>query len=143
MTAFGALRAARAAGIKLQIDGEDLLLQAATRPSATVIDLLSRHKAEVLAILAATEYESNERKLSASRLPLKGVIRLVQGEPGLEQPCAARRGRVEEPGRVSLHFCVEYGRFGPFGYDVRLRAGQSGRWYCREHRPQESDEAIP
>jgi hypothetical protein len=143
MTALGALKAARAAGIKIQIDGDDLLLQAATQPPATVIDLLTQHKAEVMAILAATEYESNERTLLASRLPLKRVIQAVQGEPGLEQPCAARRGRVEEFGGVLLHFCTECGRFGSFGYDVWLRAGQLGRWYCREHRSQEGDEARP
>jgi hypothetical protein len=67
----------------------------------------------------------------------------VQGEPALEQPCSARRGRVDELGGVLLHFCAECGRFGPFGYDVRLRRGELGRWYCREHRPQASDEGGP
>jgi hypothetical protein len=141
MSAALALKAARDSGIFIGIDGDDLILEASSDPPTAVIDLLSRHKAEVLAILAATEYESTERKLLASRVPLKSVIQPVQGEPGLEQPCAARCGRVEEPGGVLLHFCVECGRFGPYGYDVRLRAGQLGRWYCREHRPQESDEA--
>ena len=47
-----------------------------------------------------------------------------------------RRGRILEFGGALLHFCVECGRFGPFGYGVSLRAGQLGRWYCREHRPQ-------
>jgi hypothetical protein len=34
-----------------------------------------------------------------------------------------------------LHFCCRCGRFGAFGYGVRLRTGQPGRWFCGEHRP--------
>jgi hypothetical protein len=41
---------------------------------------------------------------------------------------------VDENG-VLLHFCVECGRSGPFGFGVSLRRGQLGRWYCRDHRP--------
>jgi hypothetical protein len=140
MNALQALKAARATGITLRIDGDDLVLRAATSPPATVIDLLSRHKAEVLALLAATEYESNESKLLTPQVQFKEVTRSAEDEPGFEQPCAARRGRVEQSGGALLHFCVECGRFGPYGYDVRLRAGQLGRWYCREHRPQERDQ---
>jgi hypothetical protein len=63
MTIAEAFKAARAAGIQLGIDGDHLVLEAAVPPPPAVIDLLSRHKAEVLALLAATEYESNESKL--------------------------------------------------------------------------------
>jgi hypothetical protein len=63
----------------------------------------------------------------------------ADGEPALDLPCAARRGRIEElPGREFLHFCVECGRWGAFGYGVNLRAGRVGAWYCGEHRPGES-----
>ena len=48
MSAAEAIRAACAAGVRLTADGEDLLLDAASPPSAAVIDKLSRHKAEVL-----------------------------------------------------------------------------------------------
>jgi hypothetical protein len=43
--------AARAAGVELAIDGNDLLLDAATAPSASIVDALRRHKAEVVAML--------------------------------------------------------------------------------------------
>jgi len=141
MSAAEALKAARAAGIKLGFDGDDLVLEAAVRPAPAVIDLLSRHKAEVLAMLAAIEHERNESKLLATRLSPKKITQATQGEPGFEESCAARRGRVEEIDGVLLHFCVECGRFGPYGDGVRLRAGQLGRWYCHKHRPQEHDEA--
>jgi hypothetical protein len=56
-------------------------------------------------------------------------------EPSFSVPCIARRGRVEERERVLLHFCVECGRWGAFGYGVSLRTGRVGRWYCTAHRP--------
>ncbi len=60
----------------------------------------------------------------------------ASGEPPFELPFAARRGRVDErSGRWILHFCCECGRWGSYGYDVSLRTGKMGRWYCREHRP--------
>jgi hypothetical protein len=136
MSAAEAIRVARAAGVHVQIDGDDLVLEASVPPPPAVIDLLSRHKAEVLALLAATEYESNESKLLTPQVQFKEVTQSAEDEPGFEQPCAARRGRVEQSGGALLHFCVECGRFGPYGYDVRLRAVRLGRWYCREHRPQ-------
>ncbi len=65
------------------------------------------------------------------------VIPIGDGEPGLQRPCAARRGRVRKlpDNGAFLHFCCRCGRFGAFGYGVRLGAGRLGRWYCGEHRP--------
>ena len=51
MTAVEALKAARAAGIELALDGDDLALSAASAPPAAVLDALSRHKAEIVALL--------------------------------------------------------------------------------------------
>ena len=51
MSAADALKAARAAGIQLGVDGEDLVLTASVPPPAAVIDLLASHKAEVVALL--------------------------------------------------------------------------------------------
>src|SRR5262245_42794495 len=51
MSADDALKAARAAGIQLGVDGEDLVLMASVPPPAAVIDLLASHKAEVVALL--------------------------------------------------------------------------------------------
>jgi hypothetical protein len=55
MSAAKALKAARAAGVNLGIDGDDLVLEAAAPPPPAVIDLLSRHKAEVVALLRPAE----------------------------------------------------------------------------------------
>jgi hypothetical protein len=58
-------------------------------------------------------------------------------EPPFEEPCLTRRGRVERrPDGIFLHFCVECGRWGAFGFGVNLLEGQLGRWYCAAHRPE-------
>jgi hypothetical protein len=51
MSAVEALKAARAAGIELALDGADLALSAASAPPAAVLDALTRHKAEVVVLL--------------------------------------------------------------------------------------------
>ena len=55
MSAVGALKAARAAGVHLGIDGDDLVLEAASAPPAAVLDALSRHKAEIMVLLRPAE----------------------------------------------------------------------------------------
>ena len=55
MSAVKALRAARAAGVELVLDGDDLALNAAAAPPAAVLDALSRHKAEIMVLLRPAE----------------------------------------------------------------------------------------
>jgi hypothetical protein len=54
--------------------------------------------------------------------------------PGFEEPCSERRGLVERRGGIFLHFCVECGRWGAYGYGATR--SHPGRWYCRLHRPE-------
>jgi len=51
MSAANALRAARDAGIGLHVDGVDLVLEASAPPPAAIIDLLTRHKADLIVLL--------------------------------------------------------------------------------------------
>jgi hypothetical protein len=51
VSAVQALKAARAAGVRLGIDGEALTLEAAAAPPPDVLDLLARHKTCVMALL--------------------------------------------------------------------------------------------
>jgi hypothetical protein len=51
MSAAEVLKAARAACIRLGIDGDALTLEAAAAPPPAVLDLLSRHKARIVALL--------------------------------------------------------------------------------------------
>jgi hypothetical protein len=51
MSAVQALGAARAFGIHLELDGDDLLLEASEPPPDAVLEALSQHKADVVRIL--------------------------------------------------------------------------------------------
>lgn len=51
MSASEILNSARAAGIVVRLDGDDLLLQAAAPPPTAILHLLSRHKQEIVAML--------------------------------------------------------------------------------------------
>ena len=51
MSAAEALKAARTVGIELVLDGDSLVLEAASEPPAVVLESLSRHKAEIIAML--------------------------------------------------------------------------------------------
>ena len=51
MSAAAALRAARALGVDVTLDGKDLLLEAASEPPATTIEALARYKAEIIELL--------------------------------------------------------------------------------------------
>jgi hypothetical protein len=72
VSASAALKAARAAGIRLGTDGDDLLLEADAAPPSAVLGLLSRYKIGVIALLrnqtgteaatAAREIDQAERE---------------------------------------------------------------------------------
>jgi len=51
MSAVQAIKAIRPAGVELALDGDDLVLEAASPPPAAVLDALSRHKAKIVALL--------------------------------------------------------------------------------------------
>jgi hypothetical protein len=51
MSAAEALKAARAAGIRVGVDGDDLVLEASARPPSAFLDLLSRYKAGIVTLL--------------------------------------------------------------------------------------------
>jgi 5-methylcytosine-specific restriction endonuclease McrA len=110
-----------AIGATIEQAGDRLLLRPGAKPvPAAIIRRVREAKAELLVLLQQTLELRFERVIDA------------KGEPGLEQPYAARRERVQELDRTFLHFCLHCGRFAAFGYGVHL---SSGRWYCGEHRP--------
>ena len=51
MTAAEALRTARAAGVEIALDGDDLVLEASSLPPEPVLDALSKNKAGIAALL--------------------------------------------------------------------------------------------
>ena len=129
-------------GATIQPEGDGLILRAGTTPvPAGLVNRIRRAKAELLATLATDDVKKELVALEATLVAppdwFRSIASPAEGEPGFDQPCAERRGRIEElPGRVFLHFCIECGRWGVFGYGVNLRAGRLGGWYCATHRPQ-------
>jgi hypothetical protein len=51
VNADDALTLAHAAGVRVRTDGDDLLLESSAPPPAAVLDLLSRHKADIITLL--------------------------------------------------------------------------------------------
>jgi hypothetical protein len=49
-------------------------------------------------------------------------------------------GTVGYEGNALVHHC-HCGKWGSFGFDVSLREGRLGTWYCGVHRPDKSDGA--
>ena len=133
MDALALLRRAQEVGLCVEVAGDKLMVRG-PKHAEQIVRLLADHKAEVLAALADTAHEA--QLLAPSRW-FERVIPPDDGELGLEQPSAARRGRVEKLSNdLYLHFCAECGAWGSFGYGVNMRAERPGRWYCAAHRPQ-------
>ena len=124
------LRELEVIGATIEPAGDHLRLRAGPKPvPASLIRRVRDAKPEILAFF-------HQEDVALPQMPDFGrVVEQASGEPGLEQPCATRRGRVQTLDSGFLHFCVECGRFAAFGYGVRLRAERLGRWYCGEHRP--------
>jgi hypothetical protein len=86
MSAADAIMAARAAGVRLGIDGDDLVLEAPAPPPDTVLDLLSRHKPDIVALL----------RPPAKRLVGRGLARILRWagrDRRVSRPPATSRGR--------------------------------------------------
>jgi hypothetical protein len=131
MSAAQALSAARAAGIHLEIEGDDLLLEASAPPPTAVLDALSRHKADVVRMLRSAKDDSSpecrhvffhERATIAELdggLPRSKaeahafeycVVEWLNQHPAPSAPGrCARCGRAESPSAVVLPFGAEPG----------------------------------
>ena len=133
---------AREAGLRVEAAAGDKLLIRGPKCAVSVVKLLAEHKAEVLEALAANAMLGNLLSADPASPWCERTVPPVDGEPGLEQPCLARRGRIVVQDGLFLHFCIECGRFGAFGYGVHLGAGKLGRWYCAEHRPANGSGAL-
>jgi hypothetical protein len=90
MSAVTALRMARAAGIELELDGDDLLLQAATPPPAAILDLLSANKTAIVALL---------RQPDPNTAVIDKLATIVDGDGGVPREWAEgyRRLRAMPP----------------------------------------------
>jgi hypothetical protein len=84
MRAVEALKAARAAGVHLGVDGDALVLDAASAPPAAVLDALSRHKAEIVALLRPDHDGWSAEDWQAYFDERAGIVEFDGGVPRLE-----------------------------------------------------------
>jgi hypothetical protein len=126
MSAAEALKAAWAAGIQLGIDGDDLLLEASVPPPPDVIDLLSSHKASIVALLRPAEdgWSSEDWKVFVDERA--GIIEFDGGAPRQWAEALARLNPAsppsEVPGRRWVQFIDDCGRFLDNGWGSRADA---------------------
>jgi hypothetical protein len=111
MSAVGALKAARAAGVHLGIDDDDLVLEAASEPPAAVLDALSRHKAEIVALLRPAEDDWSAEEWQVFFEERAGIAEFDGGLPRAEAEAQAlaccvaewlNRNPVHSPARHCL-----------------------------------------
>jgi hypothetical protein len=148
MSAAEALKAAQAAGVHLGIDGDDLLLEASVPPPTAVINLLSRHKAEVVALLRPVEdgWSADDRQAAfderaaiieydggAPRAWAEALARLDPAEPPIDIPPERWERFIDDCGRFLdgwVHFALALG-WSPldlFGCD------RERPWQCIDHQ---------
>jgi hypothetical protein len=124
----GLLTRCKAAGVVLIVESDKLHVDCDGDPPPELIEELRRHKAAVIEALSSVPVETAEVIAPAC---------WVTGAAGnsFEMPCSERRGLIERVHGVFLHFCVECGRWGTYGYGAT--GEKPGRWYCHLHRPYE------
>jgi len=117
-----------AAGVVLIVESDKLHVECEGDPPPELIEELRRHKPEVIEALSSVPVETAE---------VIAPARWITGAAGssFEMPCSERRGLIERVHGVFLHFCVECGRWGTYGYGAT--GEKPGRWYCHLHRPYE------
>jgi hypothetical protein len=114
MSAAEVLRVARAAGVHVQIDGDDLSLEASAPPPPAVIDLLSSHKASIVALLRPAEdgWSAEDRQVlfderaaiiefdgGASRTWAEALARLDPARPHCDTPAKRWLQFIDDCGR--------------------------------------------
>jgi len=93
MDALALLRRAKEAGLWVRPVGDKLIVRG-PKNAEQVVKLLAEHKVEVLQALVAGAAPSDPEHAEPMSPCFERTIPPVDGEPGLEEPCAARRGRV-------------------------------------------------
>jgi len=124
MSAAQALKAAHDVGIRIGIDGDDLILDADAAPPAAVLDLLSRHKAAIVALLC-TESDAgsapvvDEAEREAIAIELGGVPEIyakafaaIQAHPPADIPQNRWERFIDDAGRFLDQWGAEAERLG-------------------------------
>jgi hypothetical protein len=104
MNALDALRVARDAGVRVRIDGDDLVLEAVAAPPPTVIEVLSRYKAAVLRELRETANDTANVVVANGIAPVVQTVQRQQetfdfappGDPANDDEALRERAAILE-----------------------------------------------
>ncbi len=138
MSAIQALKAAHAAGIELDIDGDDLLWAAPEQPPTAVLDLLARHKTGIMRLLrpgrdgwSAEDWQAffDER---AGIAEFDGGLPRAQAEVQAFAYCVAE-WQNRNPVRSPPGRCLACGK-GEQAHDALLPHGVEPTGHARLHR---------
>jgi hypothetical protein len=137
MSATGAIIAARAAGVHLGIDGDDLVLEASAPPPDAILDLLSRHKSGIVALLRPDRDGWLPEDWQALFDERAGIAEFDGGLPRAEAEARAFESCVVEwlnrnPDRSSPDRCLACG-MAEGGDDVLLPFGVEGSGHSWLH----------
>jgi hypothetical protein len=142
MSAAEALKAARVAGIQLEIDGDDLVLEASVPPPSAVIDLLSSHKASIVALLRRAEDGWSAEDQQVFFDERASVIEFDGGAPRAWAEALARLDPAlppcDTPPKRWLRFIDDCGRFLDDGWAIcadALSWGPLDLFGCDRERP--------
>jgi hypothetical protein len=144
MSAHFALRAARAAGVSVSVDGDDIVWQASAAPPLNVLDALSRHKAEVIVLIrpAKDEWTAEDWQAffdeSAGIAEFDGELSRPQAEAQAFESCVVewlkRNPERGVPGRCPSCGAVEHSSdpllpIGTKTSHVWMHSGCWRRWF--------------
>jgi hypothetical protein len=106
VNALAVLKEAHAAGIALALDGEDLLLEAKSAPPTEVLELLRRHKPDVVELLRTGLWAAANRKDVGNAVPLPCPSDVAERSTLIAEgdgcdPVAADARALDEHGYVS------------------------------------------
>lgn len=154
MSAVDALKAARAAGVELAIDGDDLVLKAASAPPAALLDALSPHKAQIVALLRPAEDGWSAEDWQVFFDERAGIIEFDGGLPRAQTEAQAFACCVVEwlnrnPMRSPPGRCLGCGNANhacdpllPFGTDTSGHAWLHGACWPAWYRSREAEAVV-
>ena len=128
MSAIEALKAARAAGVELALDGDDLALKAASAPPTALLHTLSQHKAEIVVLLRPAEDGWSAEDWQVFFDERAGTVQFDDGPPRAAEAearafaCCVVEWLNRYPARSAPGRCVACGDR-EYGYDPLLPYG--------------------
>jgi hypothetical protein len=154
VSATKALEAARAAGVIVGLDGNDLMLRAPVRPASTMLDELSRYKAEIVALMRQESQRWSTEDWRAFFDERAGIIEFDSGLPRAEAEvqalaCCVVEWLNQNPARSTPSRCLGCGgrswpsnQVLPFGTEMHGHAWLHGACWPTWHRARQADAIL-